>query len=296
MTRWLDGLVNSNGATVGYFAAPFAEKTIVHGGRQSMPFEYNNVKTPYYSEAEQAFSSVQNWTGNGADSLSLWVRGNPVRFLDKGNGAFTVSGSGTDIWNAADDFRFVYKRLTGDGSIVVKVDSLVNTNVWAKAGVMIRQSLEAGSPMAYMIQSAASGASFGWRLLAAGACGSMTQAGIVAPQWVKLTRKGNAFTAQYSADGVTWTDIKNADGTVTSTALTMTGSLYIGLCVTSHDVTKTTTAEFSATATTGGVTGEWQVAEIGVDPQPANSPDTLYVVVQDSAGKSKWPRRPTRRR
>ena len=150
---WLDGLVNSNGSTVGYFAAPFAEKTIIHGGKQSMPFEYNNVKTPYYSEAEQAFAPPQNWTGNGADSLSLWVRGNPVRFLDKGNGAFTVSGSGTDIWNAADDFRFVYKRLTGDGSILVKVDSLVNTNVWAKAGVMIRQSLDAGSPMAYMIQT-----------------------------------------------------------------------------------------------------------------------------------------------
>ncbi len=49
----------------------------------------------------------------------------------------------------------------------------------------------------------------------------------------------------------------------------------------------TTTAEFSAAATTGGVTGEWQVAEIGDDPEPANSPETLYVVVQDSAGKSK---------
>jgi regulation of enolase protein 1 (concanavalin A-like superfamily) len=284
---WLDGVVNNNGSIVGYFQAPFAEQTIVHGGKQSMPFEYNNVKTPYFSEIDQAWDKAQNWTSNGATGLSLWIRGNPVRFLDKGNGAFTVSGSGTDIWNAADDFRFVYKRLTGDGSIVVKVDSLVNTNVWAKAGVMIRQSLEAGSPMAYMIQSAASGASFGWRQLAAGTPGSMTQAGIVAPQWVKLTRTGNAFTAQYSADGKTWTDIKNADGTVTSTAITMTGSIYIGLCVTSHDAALTTTAEFSAAAATGGVTGAWQVAEIGVSPQPANIPDTLYVVVQDSAGKSK---------
>jgi len=67
----------------------------------------------------------------------------------------------------------------------------------------------------------------------------------------------------------------------------MSGIVYIGLCVTSHDVTRTTTAQFSATATTGGVTGEWQVAEIGVDPQPANVPGPLYVVVQDSAGKSK---------
>ena len=124
----------------------------------------------------------------------------------------------------------------------------------------------------------------------------MTQAGIVAPQWVKLTRKGNAFTAQYSADGKTWTDIKNADGTVTSTALTMTGSIYIGLCVTSHDVTKTTTAEFSAAATTGGVTGEWQVAEIGVDPQPANVRIRCTWSCRTVPARAKWSRIPTRRR
>ena len=285
---WIDGLTNNNSnSIVGYDKAPFAELTIIHGGKQAMPFEYNNVKTPYYSETDRTWDQAQNWTVSGATDLSVWIRGNPVRFLDKGNGAFTVSGGGTDIWNAADDFRFVWKRLTGDGSIVVKVDSVANTNAWAKAGVMIRQSLEAGSPMAYMIQSPTSGVSFGWRPLTAGTCGSITQAGIVTPQWVKLTRMGSAFTAQYSADGKIWTDVKNADGTVTSTAITMTGSIYIGLCVTSHNVARTTTAEFSAAATTGGVTGEWQVAEIGVSPQPANSPETLYVVVQDSAGKSK---------
>jgi regulation of enolase protein 1 (concanavalin A-like superfamily) len=210
-----------------------------------------------------------------------------VAFVDKGDGAFTISGSGHDIWDNADDFRFACKRLSGDGSVTVKVESLVNTNAWAKAGVMIRDSLEAGSPMAYMIQSFSSGVSFGWRQTANGTCGSATQAGIAAPQWVKLTRKGNAFTAQYSADGKTWTDIKNADGTVTTTTVTMGASVYIGLCVTSHNAAATTTAQFSGAATTGGVTGAWQVAAIGDDPEPANSLETLYVVVQDSAGKSK---------
>ncbi len=229
----------------------------------------------------------QDWTVHGATDLSLWFRGNPVRFLDKGNGAFTLSGSGHDIWDNADDFRFVYKKLSGSGSIQVKVESLVNTNAWAKAGVMIRDTLEAGSPMAYMIQSFSSGVSFGWRLTANATCGSATQAGIAAPRWVKLTRTGSAFTAQYSADGKTWTDIKNADGTVTTTTVNMGASVYVGLCVTSHAAAATTTAEFSAAATTGGVAGEWQVAEIGDDPEPANSPETLYVVVQDSAGKSK---------
>jgi hypothetical protein len=123
------------GSQVGNLVAPFAERTIIHGGQQSMPLEYNNVNTPFYSEAEYAFVPQQNWTTNGVNTLSLWVRGNPAHFVDKGDGAFTVGASGHDIWDNADDFRFVYKRLSGNGSITVKVESLVNTNVWAKAGV-----------------------------------------------------------------------------------------------------------------------------------------------------------------
>jgi regulation of enolase protein 1 (concanavalin A-like superfamily) len=288
---WIDGYTNNTGSVVGLYPnavnGTFCDTTTFHGGKQSMPFEYNNVKTPYYSETERTLDTPQDWTANGATDLSLWFRGNPVAFVDKGDGAFTISGSGHDIWDNADDFRFACKRLSGDGSVTVKVESLVNTNAWAKAGVMIRDSLEAGSPMAYMIQSFSSGVSFGWRQTANGTCGSATQAGIAAPQWVKLTRKGNAFTAQYSADGKTWTDIKNADGTVTTTTVTMGASVYIGLCVTSHNAAATTTAQFSGAATTGGVTGAWQVAAIGDDPEPANSLETLYVVVQDSAGKSK---------
>jgi hypothetical protein len=49
---WLDGWVNNTGSTVGYFSAPFAERTIVHGGRQSMPLTYDNSVSPFYSEAE----------------------------------------------------------------------------------------------------------------------------------------------------------------------------------------------------------------------------------------------------
>jgi regulation of enolase protein 1 (concanavalin A-like superfamily) len=286
---WIDGYADgfkSSGSTVGNEPAPFAERTIVHGGKQAMPMTYDNTKTPFFSEAVQTFAPLQDWTGNGVTDLSLWVRGNPVRFVDKGNGAFTVGASGHDIWDAADDFRFVYKRLSGDGSVTVKVESLVNTNVWAKAGVMIRQSLDADSAMAYMIQSVTNGVSFGWRQTPAGTPGSQTQTGIVAPQWVKLTRTGNAFTAQYSADGKAWTDIKNATGQVVSTNIMMTGSIYIGLCTTSHDAAATTTAQYSGTATTGGVSGAWQVAWIGDDVDRTNDAAGLYVVVEDSTGKT----------
>ncbi|MCX5645604.1 MAG: discoidin domain-containing protein [Phycisphaerae bacterium] len=77
---WIDGLTDpaKGGSQVGYNVAPFAERTIIHGGKRSMPFEYNNVNSPFYSEAQREFSSVQNWTGNGADSLSLWAQGLPA--------------------------------------------------------------------------------------------------------------------------------------------------------------------------------------------------------------------------
>jgi len=219
---WTDGWTNGTGSVVGHFQAPFAERLIIHGGKQSMPFEYNNVNTPFYSEAERLFVPLENWTVHGADTLRLWVRGNPAAFLEEGD-KITMSAAGHDIWDNADDFRFAFKTLNGNGSILVRVESLVNTNAWAKAGVMIRQSLDDTSKFAYMIVSANSGVSFGWRQQTASTPGSATQAGVTAPQWVKLTRTADAFTAQYSADGKTWLDLKNADGTITTTTVTMTG-------------------------------------------------------------------------
>jgi regulation of enolase protein 1 (concanavalin A-like superfamily) len=283
---WIDNFGDGSGSAVGNDPAPFAERTIVHSGKQSMPMAYNNAGPKHlFSETVREFSPLENWTGNGVDTLSLWFRGNPLRFADKGNGAFTVGASGHDIWDNADDFRFVYKSLSGNGSVTVKVESLVNTNAWAKAGVMIRESLNADSTMAYMIQSFSSGASFGWRQTTGGTCGSQTQTGIVAPQWVKLTRTGNAFTAQYSADGKAWTDVKNATGQVVSTTILMGANVYIGLCTTSHNTAATTTAEYTGAATTGTVTGQWQQAWIGDDPDRTNSSASLYVAVEDSAGK-----------
>jgi len=72
---WIDGWTNGTGSVVGNLQAPFAERGIVHGGLQSMPLDYNNIKSPYYSEAEREFSPLQNWTTNGVDSLELYVRG-----------------------------------------------------------------------------------------------------------------------------------------------------------------------------------------------------------------------------
>ena len=85
-----------------------------------------------------------------------------------------MNAIGTDIWNNADQFRFAYKTLTGDGTMVARVESIGNSNVWAKGGVMIRQSVQPGSVHAFMPitpggSGAGNGASFQHRLTADGA-------------------------------------------------------------------------------------------------------------------------------
>jgi len=281
---WLDGWVNQTGSTVGYLTAPFAEKTIVHTGRQSMPLAYDNTSPPWQSEAERTWDSPQDWTRNGADTLRLFFRGYSLGFVETGAGSITMSGIGTDIWNTQDEFRFVYKPLTGDGSVIARVDSIENTDVWAKAGVMIRESLDSTSKYAMVMVTAASGVSFQQRISPGGASTSVTQATLEAPYWVKLTRAGNTFTAQRSADGVTWVAI-TADTAASSATISMIGDVYVGLAVTSHNAAAAATAQFSNVAITGSVSGPWQSAEIGV-AQPSNTPDKLYVAVSDSSGRT----------
>jgi len=75
---WSDGYPDRNGSTVGNLMEPFAEQTIVRGGRQSMPMDYDNTKPPFYSEAEQEFAPVQDWTVHGVATLVLFVRGDAL--------------------------------------------------------------------------------------------------------------------------------------------------------------------------------------------------------------------------
>jgi uncharacterized repeat protein (TIGR03806 family) len=147
------------------------------------------------------------------------------------NGVFSVQGSGDDIWNNADAFHFVYQPFNGDGQISARVISIQNTGGgWPKAGVMIRESLSAGSRHAFVLMSTGNGASFEWRTNASGVSTSIVVRGISAPYWVKLTRNGNVFTAYDSSDGNNWIQIGNV-------SVGLASNVYAGLAVTAHDNT-----------------------------------------------------------
>jgi hypothetical protein len=74
---WLDGWESpTNGSQVGHTQAPFAETSIVHGGRQAMPLSYDNTAPPSYSsQAERTWAQPQDWTVNGINTLTLYYQG-----------------------------------------------------------------------------------------------------------------------------------------------------------------------------------------------------------------------------
>jgi len=278
---WLDGFVNETGSTVGYFDAPFAEQSIVNSGSQSMPLEYSNDTAPFYSEAEYDLGSL-NLTSNGADSVRLYITGLAPAFLENADGTILVNAIGTDIWDAADEFRYAYKSLTGNGSMVARVEDLDATpSTWAKAGVMIRQNDAVGSVHSFMCMTGGDGNGASWQGRptdnAASESGDATAA-VEPPYWVRIDRAGDTLTGYISPDGQDWAQVGDPR------SISMTDPVLIGLALTSHNANRATSAMFSNVSFTGSVSGDWQVAEIGVAQPEGNVPEAVYVALEDTSG------------
>jgi endo-1,4-beta-xylanase len=153
------------------------------------------------------------------------------------NGVFTVAGAGADIGSTTDAFCFVYATVTGDCSIIARVASLQNVDPSSKAGVMIRESLNANAANAFVAVTPGNGVTWQYRSSTGSGTVYNNIAGLNAPCWVKLVRTGNTFTGYYSLDGVTWTQ----QGTATTT---MASTVYIGLAVSSYNNSSLCTATF----------------------------------------------------
>ena len=283
---WIDGWVNGTGSTAGYLTEPFAETTIVNSGAQSMPLIYDNGISPSYSEVERDLGGM-DLDAHGADTLRLFVAGQTPPFLETGDGTILMSAIGADIWNAADEFRYAYMNLSGDGSIIAQIDGLYRSNEWVKGGVMIRESVDAGSTFAAVYLTGDYGVRYQARLTTDTSATSDSdvvtddQVAQEGPVCIKLERLGNTFNGYYSADGENWTAMAWNPQTIA-----MASDVTIGLALTSHDSSISTGAAFSGIATEGNVSGGWQTAEIGVaQPTDAgNAIEPLYVAVEDTSG------------
>lgn len=144
------------------------------------------------------------------------------------NGVMTITGNGADIWNRADAFHYVYLAMKGDVALTVRVMDIQNTDPWAKAGLMIRQSLAPDSAYAMVLVTLGQGVAFQQRAAAGRQAVTETVVpGLHAPYWLRLVREGSAFMVAASADGIVWMPTN-------AVSIAMNDPVYAGLAVTSH--------------------------------------------------------------
>ena len=203
------------------------------------------------------------------------------------NGVFTVNGAGDDIWGGADQFQFVHQTLTGDGQIIARVTAEENTDPWAKAGVMIKQSATAGAPYALLAVTPANGTA-----LQSG-FNQNTQVAAIAPPnaWLKLTRTGTTITGYTSTNGQTWTPVG-------STTVALGSTAEIGLFVTAHNGAQVNTSTFDNVSVTAGVTppppppgtlpAPWAGADVGAPALAGSSSYANGVFTVNGAGADIW--------
>ncbi|HOL88437.1 MAG TPA: hypothetical protein PK965_04345 [Anaerohalosphaeraceae bacterium] len=187
------------------------------------------------------------------------------------NGVFTVNGSGADIWNTADEFHFVYQPYSGNVQIEVRVSSQTATDGWAKAGLMIRETLDSSSKHVMMIVTPSNGSSFQYRTAAGGISYHDTPFnGLTTPCRLKLLRVGNVFKGYSSSDGSNWTLIS----TVT---ISMSSTVYIGLCVTAHSDGQISTAVFDEVSVLTDTSAPTPDPAAWAESPHAAGPDTVQM-------------------
>jgi hypothetical protein len=147
------------------------------------------------------------------------------------NGVFTLTASGRDIWDLSDQFHFASTVLEGDGHLIARISSLDQSNIWNKTGIMIRESLDAGSRHALIAATTANGTAFQYRQISDGYSNNTNDLGFVPPYWVRLDKNGSVYSAYRSMDSVHWIQVGNA----VDLGFGANTPVYCGLVLTSHD-------------------------------------------------------------
>jgi hypothetical protein len=190
-----------------------------------------------------------------------------------------MTSTGADIWSNTDQFHFAYKEVaSGACSIIAKVERLDNTNANAKAGIMIRDSLDPGSAnvLLFFTPTYEYGVRYQYRSTANGTSvrdAADTDPNIAPPRFFRLERTaGGLVRAYHSPDGALWRQF-------TLKTIPMTMPIYIGLAVTSHDVTKVCEAKFSNVSFPNNATLTaqiWTDVDIGI---VSNRTEPMYVAL-----------------
>jgi TolB protein len=158
---------------------------------------------------------------------------------DASKGEYRITGGGANMWGAADAFYFVWKKVSGDVTLTTDVQ-WVGTGAaeHRKAVLMLRQSLDTGSPYADAVSHGNGLTSLQFR----GAPNEQTYQVVAAedgPSRLRIVKKGSRFTVYFGKPGG---ELKPS-GPIEF--VTLHEPFYVGLGVCSHVATTLETAIFS---------------------------------------------------
>ena len=212
-------------------------------------FIWNNGSQGSYSLTARAVENAGSTVDSSPVNINVTGLPAPWQTADIGsasvagsasvsNGIYTVMGAG-NISGTADNFRFVYQPLSGNGEIKVRLSSVANTGTSGRIGVIIRESLTSGSKYAFMGISPAGTFTWQRRSKTSGSTSSAASTTGTPPNvWMRLVRTGDTLDGYRSADGTIWT-------LVNSRSITMATTIYIGFGVASGSSNTLNTATFT---------------------------------------------------
>ncbi len=167
--------------------------------------------------------------------------GNPVQVggVTFADGGYDIVGAGSDIGGSTDQFHFDYQPRTGDFDMKVRLQGLELSDVFAKAGLMARETLEPNSRFVAALATPSLGGCVSvWRASSGGASSSSGSVPVNYPEtWLRLQRTGTVFNAYAGFDGRRWAML----GTL---SMDLPETVFFGFAVSSHDTNRITRAQF----------------------------------------------------
>ncbi|MGC8743825.1 MAG: lamin tail domain-containing protein [Verrucomicrobiia bacterium] len=167
----------------------------------------------------------------------------PSGFVVAEPGGFKVGGGGSGFGGASDQFSGSFELKNGDFDVQIRVNGISAGDLWAKVGLMARETTLPGSKFAAVIATpSVVGVSFEYR-----ATNNTSSAllGNLPPNypycWLRLKRQGTTFTGYSSFDGNVWIKLGQKD-------IPMNDPLYVGLVITSHTngvISTTTVSDYN---------------------------------------------------
>jgi regulation of enolase protein 1 (concanavalin A-like superfamily) len=192
-------------------------------------------------------------TSSVTRSLSVANIGSPtpggVATYNNSTQTWTMSAAGTNIFTTQ-NFSFFYLPVTGDCTVIAKLNSLYLNNVnYTRAGVMIRNSLDANAAHLCTYQrglSVVESYTQGYTNIAHFQYYAQFSPTPVIPIWFRAIKQGRRIRTAISPDGANWTTAFN--GTFDN----FSSTVYAGICVCSYSGGNNTQAVFSDVRITGG--------------------------------------------